>query len=198
MTKLNDRLLAWQEEAGVLRYLLVTWFFHLTVLFAEPSWQSTFFNWGSVVLEIVGGGIVLWQLNDMSAKFKSKSIFQRALGWFRRCPAWSKPKSVTLQVDPMTINVSVSSPELQVELEQTLEQIVDFLTSEIKRLDSRINDTNRELSGELKKIKKEQSTLSCSLQDVKSELQDALVGDVHWEVFGALIIAQGVIMGAMA
>ena len=194
---IGDRLYVWQQEAGVLRYLPILWFFHFGMATLEPATRTPFLNWGSVVLEIAGGAIVLWQLNEISSKFKNNSIIAGAVSWVKRCPLWFKPKNITLCVSDVGHGHTCVMDALLVG-NRTLEQKVDFLMDEVKRLDTSIRDTKQELSGEVKTLKAEHSNLSRTLQDIKADLQDAMVGDVHWEVFGALIITQGVIMGAMA
>ncbi len=165
---------------------------------SAPPWKNAFFNWGSVVLEITGGAIVLWQLSEMSQKFSNVGILQGAFNWLKRSPLWSRPKSIELEVQDAISTSTGNKLSLKVGWgNQTLEQKVDFLFEEVQRLDDGANKVRRELLENINKVKSEVSKLNELLQTVKTELQNAMVGDVRLEVFGALIIAQGVIMGAM-
>ncbi len=188
------RLYDWQKEADVLRLLPILWLAHGLLFFLEPTIRKPVFTLSSATLQIAGGLIVLWQLNEAVTKYKNKSILQGGWSWLKRCPLWcnsEEKKHGSTHIEG-TARVHAVGHAIH---SQSTEEHIQQLYKRVRELDQGVSEVKAELREEIAKVNSESNR---NIKNTQVELQDALLGNVHWEIFGVFIVIQGTIMGAMS
>jgi len=188
------RLYDWQKEADVLRLLPILWLAHGLLFFLEPAIRKPLFIWGSASLQIVGGLIVLWQLNEAAIKYKNKSILKGGWSWLKRCPLWCKPQQSKHRTISIDTAVHIYTAD-KVDLSQSTEEHINHIYKRLQELDKSILEVKYGLNREIAKVNSESNM---KIKNTQDKLQESILGNVHWEIFGVFIVIQGTIMGAMA
>ncbi len=146
----------------------------------------------STSLQLFGGWYVIKTINDNLGIFSGSSIMQSVRDYFKSFPAY-KPKSITMYAEGASYGVSFGNAKLTINKKlKTTKEKVEFLFSEIKRLENE----NRKLKAELvSKIDNLKSSLEDSVRNQKKDIEsiqskvvETMVGGTKEGVLGIFCI----------
>ncbi len=191
------QLILWLWKAWPLWAVIMTGVFHYAVYYSFPANGELINKIVSFLLQLVGGMIVLYSVNENMGMFKRGSLLSLIGQWFKSFPLIKR--SVTLSVNGSGSAVASGSPTITTKRKfNTVEERLDELERQI--------DESRQLIFEREKIVMErissvQSALESSIsqnskaiQDVRKLLDDSLVGGIKAQLFGVLLVLYGAVL----
>ena len=152
--------------------------------------------YASAIFQSGGGILVISTINDNLNLLKGKSILSSVLSWFKRFPLKRRITTATINatLPPLRGKFEVRAiPKLD-----TIDQKVEYLLEEIKRIHKKISLNNSALEqGFNQKIDELRDKLNIQTQnitEVESKLQDSIAGEVRvkLEILGVLLVLYGI------
>ena len=145
----------------------------------------------------VGGILILVAIDGNLNIVSNSSIKNTILGWFREFPRKARHHSF----EGKGASISLSGGKARMSFTpkmDTLDEKVEHLFQEIKRLDEQRNEVRKEVHERIHKSEIRISSIEKShgreISEIKNKLSKALVGSVKVEVFGVLCIVYGLII----
>jgi len=192
MVNYVERLYAWFVIPWPLHLLLIFIVIHIVGLVGLSENIDGWNLFSSTFLQLFGGWFVIKTINDNLGVLSSTSIKQTLRDYFESVPAF-KPKSITIQLKGASLSASTGVAKVTVSKKlKTTKEKIEFLFSEIRRLENE----NRELRVELvRKIDSLKSSLEDKIryqehdiENIQSKIVDTLVGGAKEEALGILCI----------
>jgi len=203
------KYLIWFKQAWPIIYLIPIIIFHYLLLnlpcfnheilcYDNPSINKLI----SLILQIIGGLIVIYSIDSNLELFKKKNLFNISIAWFKRCPirksktiefklATSKSKNLT-----STVNVELAKKP------ETVEDKINDLYEKLKSLEEKTQKHNINFTKQIAKINdvnnKKQLSTSKSLRSIENKLENISIGGLKLQIFGVFLLIYGAILGYLS
>lgn len=186
------RLYIWSKQPWPLHLLLLFMVIHVIGL---KVFLNNIDNWNlfsSTFLQLFGGWFVIKTINDNLGVLSSSSITEHVRRYLKSMPTY-KPKSITIQLQGGSASTSTGFAKLTVSKKlKTTKEKIEFLFSEIKRLETENRESKVELNRRIDNLK---STMDESIrsqkkdiENIRGKLVDTLIGGAKEEALGILCI----------
>ena len=167
---------------------------HLVVLNYFTSHTTVINLWFSTGFQVVGGILILLAIDSNLKVVSNSSIKNSIIEWIKSFPL--KPKAYSLKVQSIAHSNSFGKARLSVTPKMsTLEDKVDFLFQEIKRLDEDKREIRKEFSERVhkseQKIAELEKSYNFQINEIKSKINEVAIGSIKLEVLGVLCIIYG-------
>lgn len=191
------------------RWLLRAWPFlvtgaimaaHYSMYLFTPVHIAAINKVAAFVLQVIGGLIVLYSVNQNTGLFRQQNLVNMAAEWFRAFPLIRK--SVTLSIDGACIATAGGEAEFRVTRKcNTIEEKLADLEKQIQECRQLVLDKEKRLKDMIGKVDSslcEKIAQNVSqIDEVRSLLQESVVGGVTAQVFGVLLVVYGAAVGLM-
>ena len=150
--------------------------------------------WFSTGFQVVGGALILLAIDSNLNIISNSSIKNSIIKWIKSFPL--KRKSSTLEVQGIAHSNSFGKARLSVTPKMnTLEDKIDFLFQEIKRVDEDKQEIRKEFSERVHKSEQKiialEKSYSFQINEIKSKINEVTIGGIKLEVLGVLCIVYG-------
>lgn len=167
---------------------------HLGILNYFALYAKVINLWFSTGFQVVGGILILIAIDSNLNIVSNSSIKNSIIKWIKSFPL--KPKSYTLEVQGIAQSNSFSNARLSVTPKMsTLEEKIDFLFQEIKRVDEDRQEIRKEFSERVhkseQKIAELEKSYNFQINEIKSKINAVTIGGIKVEVLGVLCIIYG-------
>jgi hypothetical protein len=174
---------------------------HVAALAAFPESHSLIHKLVGMVLQISGGLLVLWSVNDNLGLFRSESLAHSVLRWLKEFPFVRPP--ITLHASSAASSTSFGTPRLRVDsLPTTLEERVqrlERLLGELKQdLNEEVSALRREAVETRETLHRQISHSSNKLAELTTRIENATVGGVKLQAMGVFFAIYGAIISVFA
>ena len=156
-------------------------------------------RWNGLLLQIIGFVIVLRQLNARLRLFRKPSFLLRMKDFFEDFPSIHN-KIFNVSVDPITLTVNISKPEVNIDLDSDapVEKRIKVLEGEIRNVKQRLRETETSLSnhkaeskGALVEVRQQ---IDSSHNEIKQLMDEAVVGGINLEWVGIVYFILGIVL----
>jgi len=190
----------------LLRWLLKPWPLWAVALLGIVHYEvNSFFNpyedsinkVTSAAVQIAGGLLVLYSLNQNIGTFRRGSLFSVIAQWYRDFPLIRR--NIELRAESIGTSAVLGTPALIVtrsyetieerlkEIERRIDENLQLLIKKEEKLYERIGQIETDLRNETHRT-------SSEIAKVKQVLDDTLVGDISIQVFGVLLVLYGAVL----
>ena len=156
--------------------------------------------WG-MLLQVFGGLLVLYSVNDNLGLFRAQSLLSTVSTWFKAFPIKRKSVFVSGSVSATATasanaSATVRKAHFTVEehiavLEQMLQDIQNQLQREVKTINVRIEAVQSEFQRQI-------TDNSSKITDLSSRLEHAAVGGFKLQILGVLLASYGALTSVFA
>ena len=152
-------------------------------------------------LQVIGGLLVLYSVNDNLGLFRSQSLKSAIVGWFRDFPRVRKPIVITGSASSsssatgtasVTVTRTLNTLEERVaEIERKLAEIQQQISQEVQAINAKIEATKSELGNQINET-------SAKVIDLSKRLEHAAVGGFKFQALGVLFAIYGAVTSVFA
>lgn len=189
---------SWPVTVPVL--LVVIHYFAVTRFGFAPETLATIKKWGPVVLQIVGGLIVVYSIDSNMGLFGRDSLMARVINFFKDLPifCWTQ----TVSVDSTFSWSSVGTPILRAKIgDDTLEGRVQQLEADLRLVQQELNvavaNLRKDMQTATEKLDRKLQDLQETISRLESGLKQMTRDGVGLQVFGVILAIYGTIFGAL-
>lgn len=191
----SRRLYNWSKAPWPLHIFPVFVFIHLLLQQLSPENHLKINSYCSVAFQIIGGLIVLHSINSNMRLLSKSNIIKEAYKWIKSFPP--RLKNQTINVSDLVSATACASGDLVLEPNlSSIEEKVEYLLKETKRIESKVDATKKQLQQELQMANKESNKKHLKLQneihEIGMNLKSTIVGSVKLEILGILTISYGI------
>jgi hypothetical protein len=155
----------------------------------------------AATLQLVGGLIVLYKINENIGLFKQQNLLSMAVGWLKEFPLIRRSETVELKAG--VIGVSSAGP-VSVHVKRkcdTVEERLEELERQIDECRQLVHDKEKEINFTIVRVRqeleKEISVNRDRVQDVSSLIDQTAVGGIKVQLLGVLLVIYGAIIGVV-
>jgi hypothetical protein len=197
MSRLKQ-LFIWIARAWPLHFLLLAVGVHVLALTATHLDQTKVNRIVSLVLQLAGGGLVLYSIDSNIGVLRKRSLLAELGQYLRECPLVRR--SVTLQVQGSSHVVTSARARLTAKRNpSSIDEKIAYLQEQLDVFRNEHREDMTELRGDLDKKTKDLGgrldSLSQTARDIESKFDQVAVGDVRFQVLGVIFIVYGAIAG---
>lgn len=196
-----QRLTPWLMRAWPVLALAPVVACHAIALRAVPA-DPVFVNkLVGMSLQVIGGLLVLYSVNDNLGLFRSQSLKSAIVGWFKDFPLVREPifaYSSTCDgadVTSASVNTATHMPntleERVAEIERKLAEIQIQVALEVRAINVKIEDAKSELGMQI-------TETSTKVIDLSKRLEHAAVGGFKFQALGVLFALYGAVTSVFA
>jgi hypothetical protein len=152
----------------------------------------------AATLQLVGGLIVLYTINENLGLFKEQNIFSMVVSWIKEFPLISRSRTINIQPLNAVIKTKSSAVRIKnkfntveeqlVEIERQIDECRQLIFSKEKEINKTINQVKRNLMNEI-------STNRIKIQDVSSLIDRTVIGGIKTQLLGVLLFIYGAVLG---
>ena len=152
-------------------------------------------------LQILGGLLVLYSVNDNLGLFRAQSLKATMIAWFKDFPFVRRPIFMSFggslsdgfkaSVSATVSSIGVTLEERITELERRLQELQNQLQREILNINSRIQTERAEFQQQI-------AAVSSNMTDLSKRLEHAAVGGFKLQALGVLLAIYGAITSVFA
>ena len=152
-------------------------------------------------LQVLGGLLVLYSLNDNLGLFRSQSLTSAIVSWIKDFPRVRKPIVITGSASTSSSATSTgfasvtqkpnTLEERVAEIEQELAEIQMQISLEVQAINVKIEDTKSELGMQI-------TETSIKVFDLSKRLEHAAVGGFKFQTLGVLFAIYGAVTSVFA
>jgi len=198
LTKLfqySRRLYNWSRTPWPLHIFPVFVFIHLFLQQLLPENHLKINSYCSAAFQIIGGLIVIHSINSNMRLLSKSNMIKEAYEWIKSFPLRLKNQTINVS-GLLSATASLSANVVIVPNLSSIEEKVEYLLKETKRIESKIDATKKQLQKELqlanKGSKKKHLKLQKEIHEIGMNLKNTIVGSVKLEVLGILTISYGI------
>ena len=195
------RLTPWLMRAWPVLALAPVVACHAIALWAVPA-DSVFVNkLVGMSLQVIGGLLVLYSLNDNLGLFRSQSLKSAIVGWFKDFPLVRKPIVITGSASSsssatgtasVTVTRTLNTLEGRVaEIERKFAEIQIQISQEVRAINVKIENAKSELGMQI-------TETSTRIIDLSKRLEHAAVGGFKFQALGVLFALYGAVTSVFA
>ena len=196
-----QRLMPWLMGAWPVLALAPVATCHAIALWAVSA-DSVFVNkLVGMSLQVLGGLLVLYSLNDNLGLFRSQSLTSAIVSWIKDFPRVRKPIVITGSASTSSSATSTgfasvtqkpnTLEERVAEIEQELAEIQMQISLEVQAINVKIEDTKSELGMQI-------TETSIKVFDLSKRLEHAAVGGFKFQTLGVLFAIYGAVTSVFA
>lgn len=195
------RLTPWLMRAWPVLSLAPVATCHAIALWAVSA-DSVFVNkLVGMSLQVIGGLLVLYSLNDNLGLFRSQSLKSAIVGWFKDFPRVLKPifayanilesADATSAIVGTVTHMPNTLQERVTEIERKLAEIQIQIALEVQAINVKIEDTKSDLGNQINET-------SAKVIDLSKRLEHAAVGGFKFQALGVLFAIYGAVTSVFA
>lgn len=177
--------------------LLIFSHLFLRFIFSDNSNKQLVDLYISSIYQIMGGVIILFEINSNIKIIDDKNILTCIKNWFLSNPLFLKPKHVTSTFSCVA-KVTIGASGIKKEFHDSLEDKIDYIERQIQTLNDKINDnytniinyidqSNTQLMNEIKKINNDTCELNKNLRATTTAGAKHAILGVSAVIYGLLI-----------
>ena len=195
------QLPTWSLRAWPVLALIPVALIHATALHVLSTQTPIVNKVAGMALQLLGGMLVLYSVNDNLGLFRAQSLTSTILAWFRDFPVVRESISLSGSASGMssataamsaTVHRAVSTIEERLaEIERVLEELRGQLQREVQAVNSRIDVTRNELQQQI-------LGNSSNITDLSKRLEHAAVGGFKFQALGVLLAIYGAVTSVFA
>ena len=176
---------------------------HYVALYFFPEYKIEINKWIGLALQVTGGLIVLFAVNENLALFRKKSIFGATRDWAIDIPR-DRPTQIVSLGGSASFNfgaaggVTVTIRPVPKTLEDRVANIESDLHSFKKLLESTKVEIRADVEGMRANLQQDVSAISTQLQEAKFKIEETAIGGFKLQVFGVLLANYGAIVSIAA
>ena len=192
---------AWLLKAWPVLSLLPTGLIHWYALTHFPESTTMVNEIVGTTLQIVGGILVLFSINDNLGLFRKQSLLLTIAGWFKSFPRASKSVTIALSgvgaataagsATLTTGRVPRSLEERLAQLEHTVKELRQEVATNASLAQQRLQETRQELTRLIE-------TTNVQLTELTQKVQHAAVGGFKLQALGVLLAVYGALTSLFA
>jgi len=191
------RLWRWVIKPWPLHLLPLAIIAHLLIIDLYPGNIEIINLWGSTIFQLVGGILILVAIDGNLNVISNSSLKNTILGWFREFPGKAKHHRIEGKGASLSISTGKGRISFTPKME-TIDEKVEYLFQEIKRLDELREEDKKEAHERIHKSEQRITSIENvhgqEIKDIKNKLSKVLVGSVKLEVLGVLCIVYGLVI----
>ncbi len=195
------QLPAWLLRAWPLLALLPIGAFHAIALHEFQDSTQLVNKLMGMSLQVTGGLIILYSVNDNLGLFKSKSLVTAFGEWLRAFPLVRKPVVVNLS-GAASIAIGGSATLSVGRAASSLEERIAKLELEIqsvrRELQNAVAEANRQLESAKEELGKRISETHRQLNELTQKVERSAVGGIKFQFFGVLLAVYGAVTSVFA
>ena len=153
------------------------------------------------VLQVVGGLIVLYTVNENIGTFRGQTLYSMAIGWLKEFPLIRRSFTLHAQAVMSTAMMSSSVTAHVKRKFNSVEERIEELQRQIDECRQLVHDREKEMRTAIERIKeelrKEISSNSGKISDVNLLLANTVVGGIKTQLFGVLLVVYGAVVIVM-
>lgn len=194
-------LFPWTLRAWPVLTLIPVALAHIVAIRMFPNDTVMVNKLTGMILQLLGGLLVLYSVNDNLGLFRSQSLKSAILTWFKEFPVVREPISVSAHGSSMssssasgfaTVQQAHSTIEERIaELERMLQDFRKQLQLEIQTINAQIETTRSALQQQI-------GDTSNKVSDLSKRLEHAAVGGFKFQALGVLLAIYGAITSVYA
>ena len=189
-----QRIWYWLKYPWPLHVFPLLILIHLGVLNCFTPHIKIINLWFSTGFQVVGGILILWAIDSNLNIISNSSIKNSIIKWIKSFPL--KPKSTTLEPQCIVNSSSFGKAKLSVTPKMnTLEDKIDFLFQEVKRVDEDKQEIRKEFFERVHQSERKMAELeknyNFKIKEIMSKINDVTIGGIKLEIFGVLCIIYG-------
>lgn len=194
-------LLPWLYRAWPVLALIPVGLIHTAALRMFPSETVMVNKLAGMLLQVLGGLLVLYSVNDNLGLFRAQSLASAVITWLKAFPLVRKPITVSARGSAVasatgtlsaTVQRSINTVEERVaELERLLKELQNQLQKEVQAIATRIEATRNEFQQQI-------AETSNKVADLSKRLEHAAVGGFKFQALGVLLAVYGSVTSVFA
>lgn len=150
----------------------------------------------SLVLQIVGGLLILYSIDSNIGVVNNNSLFTLFTSWLKSFPLIKR--SYTLHADSVSIKTTVHAAKIRLGGPgRTTEERIEYLQKQIKWLKDDLNEEVKRLKGLVAGVEQrtnnEIANIRTAIGSVDQKITAISVGGIGWQVFGVLLMIHGAV-----
>lgn len=193
LSRMLQRLI-WLRRAWPFIVVVLLAVVHQLALAEFPASKPFVHKLFGTTMQVIGGLVVLYSLNDNLGLFRNKSFLSVFLGWWRDFPVFGRPITLSAHVSAQA-NASATASATIGWNPTTLEERVSALEYQMKDVSKNILITEKALNTRIDTVRDDLSATLTQLQTDLSRLTEKLekttVGGFKAQLFGVLLAIYG-------
>ena len=174
---------------------------HWVALTVFPASPQAVNKVAGMVLQVSGGLLILYSVNDNLGLFRRQSLLTTAIAWFKAFPL--KGKSIIIQVSGVSAAASVGSASVSTRrAPTTLEERVTYLESTLVEHRQEVAEgfvnAQRNLEGAKSEIHACIDSTTRQIAELSQKVEHAAVGGFKLQGFGVMLAIYGAITSVFA
>ncbi len=195
------RLLPWVSRAWPMLAFAPVGLSHVVAIRAFPGETAMVNKLVGMSLQVLGGLLVLYSVNDNLGLFRAQSLTSTIIAWFKQFPLVREPIFLSGQISAAasatasmsaTVHCSITTIEERIaELERALKDLQQQLQREVQAVNARIELARVELQQQI-------TDTSGRVTDLSKRLEHAAVGGFKFQALGVLLAIYGAVTSVFA
>jgi hypothetical protein len=198
MNKFNQ-IIRWLLKAWPLLVVVTIGLVHYLIYFQFYKNAEYTNKIVGAVLQLIGGIIVLYSINDNMGLIKRETLWSAVVSWAKSSPLFKK--SVTINIngvespDSFVGNVTVTVKRRGNTINEKIEALEKEVAECRKLIIVQENVFNEKISNIQANLDSSISQNNREIQNVKKLLDDSVVGSIKLQIFGVLLVIYGAFLG---
>ena len=191
----------WALRAWPVLALVPVGLAHVIAIQAFPSGAAMVNKLVGMSLQVVGGLLVLYSVNDNLGVFRAQSLPSAIIAWFKQFPIVRAPISLSGHASAMASATATMSASVQrtittleeriAELEHAFKDLQQQLQREVQAVNVRIETARNQLQQQI-------ADTSGRVTDLSKRLEHAAVGGFKFQALGVLLAVYGAVTSVFA
>jgi hypothetical protein len=192
---------AWLFRAWPVLALLPAFAIHLLAIRQFPEHASLVNKVAGMLLQLTGGSLILYSINDNLGLFRQKSLLTTIQEWFHAFPRAGKSVTVNVRgaasvgffgtATAASRKAPVTLEERVAHLEESLKSVRQELATTTSAIHTRIEETKTELGTRI-------SVTTDHMAELRRKVEHAAVGGFKVQAFGVLLAVYGAVTSVFA
>ena len=195
------RLIPWLLRAWPVLVLAPVAAAHTTALQTFPA-DTIFVNkLVGMSLQVIGGLVVLYSVNDNLGLFRSQSLTSTVIAWIREFPLVRKPISLVGSASSMasaTASMSATATRAVNTIEERVAEVERRLLEVQRQLAQEVHAINVKIEEAKSQLRKQIDETSTRVTDLSKRLEHAAVGGFKFQALGVLLALYGAFTSVFA
>jgi hypothetical protein len=191
---------AWLWRAWPFLALLPVFAAHWVALFFLPASAQMVHKVFGMVLQVIGGLLILYSINDNLGLLRRQSLLAAMVAWFKF--PW-RGKNVTIQLSGVSAagvagSASLSTRKPLTTLEERVEYLESTLAEHRQEVAEGFTNARRSLEGAKSELHGRIDTTVGQVAELSQKVEHAAVGGFKFQGFGVLLAIYGAITSVFA
>ena len=196
-----SHLIPWAFRAWPVLAIVPVGIAHYVALSMLPSSATIVNKLMGMLLQILGGLLVLYSVNDNLGLFRAQSLTATVMAWLKSFPIVRKPILLSTNARAMasakaTLSATVTRASTTIEervaaLERDMNELQSQLQREVQAISGRLEAAKTELQGQINEA-------THRVSDLSGRLEHAAVGGFKFQALGVLLAIYGAVTSVFA